>query len=148
MFDVHLLPTINASLNAAATLCLTLGYGFIRKDKERFKSAHRACMLSAFALSVAFLTLYVTHKYLKATSGAAMNTTFSGDGIWRWVYYPMLLTHVLLAMAIVPLALITLKHGLQGQWHKHSAWARWTFPIWYYVSITGVLIYFFLYHWF
>jgi len=145
---VYLLPSINASLNATATVFLTLGYYFIRKDKERFKSAHRACMLSAFTLSVVFLTLYLAHKYLKTTIGADINTTFSGTGIWRWVYYPMLLTHVLLAMLIVPLVIITFLHALKAQFDKHRRWARWTFPIWYYVSVTGVLVYFFLYQWF
>lgn len=148
MLDVHLLPSINASLNATATLLLTLGYSFIRKDKERYQTAHRACMVSAFMVSVVFLALYITHKYLKTTIGADINTRFTGEGVWRWIYYPMLLSHVLLAMAIVPLVSITFWYALKGKFTQHRAWARWTFPIWYYVSITGVLVYFFLYQWF
>lgn len=105
-------------------------------------------MLSALLLSTCFLALYVSHKYLKARHGSEINTHFTGEGIWPWIYYPMLISHVILAMLILPLILNTFRLALNGNWERHRNWARWTFPLWYYVSITGVLIYFFLYHWF
>lgn len=145
---VEILPAINASLNACATLCLTIGFILIRKDREKNQNAHRACMLSAFSISVVFLVLYVSHKFLKNYVGADINTAFTGEGFWRWIYYPMLLSHVLLAMIIVPLILVTLFYAFKGRYETHRKWARWTFPMWYYVSVTGVLVYFFLYQWF
>lgn len=135
------LPSLNAALNGCATACLTLGYAFIKTGRER---AHRLCMLSAFGLSIVFLFFYVLHKILVQGT----HTPFSGDGIWRAVYYPMLLSHILLAMVIVPLILRTLYLALKGHYDLHRRWARITYPIWYCVSITGVLVYFFLYQWF
>lgn len=145
---VHLLPGINASLNGLATLLLTVGFILIRKDPVGNKNAHRAVMLSAFGVSCVFLAFYLAHKGLKASVGEAVNTSFAGEGLWRWVYYPMLISHVLLAMVIVPLIFVTLFHACKGRFEKHRAWAKWTFPMWYYVSVTGVLVYLFLYHWF
>jgi uncharacterized membrane protein YozB (DUF420 family) len=101
-------------------------------------------MVSAFAVSIVFLFFYVLHKALVR----GVHTPFAGEGFWKLVYYPMLLSHILLAMAIVPLVLVTLGLALRGRRERHRAWARWTFPLWYYVSVTGVLIYFFLYRWF
>ena len=134
------LPTLNATLNGAATILLTLGYGFIRSGHER---RHRTCMISAFCVSIAFLFFYLLHKWLVQ----GVHTPFVGEGIWRGIYYTMLATHIVLAMAIVPLVLTTLTLAIQNKRESHKAWAKWTFPIWYYVSITGVLIYFFLYVW-
>ncbi|MGB1128028.1 MAG: DUF420 domain-containing protein [Opitutales bacterium] len=134
------LPTLNAALNGSATVLLTAGFILIKSGKE---GAHRACMLSAFGVSVAFLFFYVLHKWLVQ----GVHTPFAGEGIWRSVYYTMLATHIALAMLIVPLVLTTLTLAIRGQRERHKAWARWTFPIWYYVSVTGVLIYFFLYIW-
>ncbi len=145
---VHLLPTVNACLNLLATILLTAGFIAIRKDREANQRLHRGLMLAAFGVSCLFLALYLTHKGLKANLGDEINTTFTGEGIWRMVYYPMLLTHVLLAMVIVPLILITFTFALKGKFSKHQAWAKWTFPLWYYVSVTGVLVYLFLYQWF
>ncbi len=145
---VRWLPGINASLNGLATVLLTIGFALIWKDRVKYKNAHRAVMLTAFGVSVVFLCFYLTHKGLKASVGAAVNTTFAGEGVWRWVYYPMLISHVLLAMVIVPLIFVTLFHAFKGRFDKHRAWAKWTFPLWYYVSVTGVLVYFFLYQWF
>ena len=135
------LPTVNALLNGTATLLLTFGFAFIKTKREK---AHRACMLSAFTVSVVFLFFYVLHKYLVQ----GVHTPFSGEGVWRIFYYSMLISHILLAIIIVPLILITLTLAIKGKREKHRAWARWTFPIWYYVSVTGVLIYCFLYQWF
>lgn len=134
------MPAINATLNAIATFLLTAGFIFIKRgEKER----HRFCMVSAFAVSMVFLAGYVTHKYLVQ----GVHTPFGGEGAIRTVYYAMLISHIILAVAIVPLVLITFNHALRGRFDRHRKWARWTFPTWYYVSLTGVLIYFFLYVW-
>ncbi len=135
------LPTLNACLNATATVLLTAGFVLIKAKKER---AHRACMLGAFGVSVVFLVFYVLHKILVK----GVHTPFSGDGFWQQFYYVMLTTHIVLAMLIVPLILVTLTLAIRGKTERHKAWAKWTFPIWYYVSVTGVLVYMFLYQWF
>jgi uncharacterized membrane protein YozB (DUF420 family) len=135
------LPTVNALLNGTATILLTAGFVFIKTRREK---AHRACMISAFSVSVVFLFFYVLHKYLVQ----GVHTPFPGEGAWRTVYYVMLISHIILAILIVPLILKTLTLAIKGKREKHRAWARWTFPIWYYVSVTGVLIYCFLYQWF
>ncbi|MGB0335020.1 MAG: DUF420 domain-containing protein [Opitutales bacterium] len=134
------LPTLNACLNGTATILLTAGFIFIKSGREK---AHRACMMSAFTVSVFFLFFYVLHKYLVQ----GVHTPFVGEGIWRYLYYVMLASHIALAMLIVPLVLTTLTLALRDKRERHRAWARWTFPIWYYVSVTGVLIYLFLYVW-
>lgn len=135
------LPAVNALLNSIATVLLTTGFVFIKAGKEK---AHRTCMVSAFSVSIIFLFFYVLHKYLVQ----GVHTPFAGEGIWRLVYYAMLISHIILAIMIVPLILITLTLAIKDKRAKHRAWARWTFPIWYYVSVTGVLIYCFLYQWF
>jgi len=135
------LPGINAALNGTATLLLTAGFVFIKAGR---KAAHRNCMVGAFSVSVVFLFFYVLHKYLVQ----GVHTPFEGEGFWRGFYYAMLISHIILAMAIVPLVPTTLTLAVRGRFERHRAWARWTFPIWYYVSVTGVLVYFFLYQWF
>ena len=135
------LPAVNASLNGLATVLLTAGFVFI---KQRRVLPHRVCMGGALAVSVVFLITYVLHKILVQ----GVHTPFGGEGMIRTVYYVMLISHIILAIAIVPLVLITLRHALAGRFDAHRAWARWTFPAWYYVSVTGVLVYFFLYQWF
>lgn len=139
--SVHDIPAINAGLNSVATLLLLTGFILVKSGRER---AHRAVMLSALAVSAVFLVGYVAHKILVQ----GMHTPFAGEGIWRGIYYTMLISHILLAMAILPLIFITLNHAIRGRKDRHRAWARWTFPMWFYVSVTGVLVYFFLYHWF
>lgn len=141
MLSVDQLPALNATLNGMATVCLTAGFILIRKDR---KIAHRNAMVSALGLSVIFLFFYVLHKILVR----GVHTAFQGEGFWIWVYYPMLISHIILAMIIVPLVIITLVHAFRGRFEQHRTWARWTFPLWYYVSVTGVLVYFFLYVWF
>jgi putative membrane protein len=128
------LPTVNALLNGCATVLLTAGFICIKTDREK---AHRAFMVSAFSVSAVFLVFYVLHKYLVQ----GMHTPFAGEGAWRTFYYIMLVTHV-------PLVLTTITLAIRGKRERHRAWARWTFPIWYYVSVTGVLVYCFLYQWF
>jgi len=137
---IHDIPAINAALNGVATLFLTAGFFFITRKNI---AAHRACMLSAGAVSAIFLVGYVSHKIMVK----GVHTPFGGEGTIRTVYYAMLLTHILLAIAIAYLVPRTFSFALKGQFDRHRAWARWTFPIWYYVSITGVLVYFFLYQW-
>ena len=135
------LPTINACLNGTATVLLTLGFIFIKSGKIL---QHRVSMVSAFLVSVVFLAFYLLHKYLVQ----GVHTPFAGEGFWRAFYYGMLISHIILAIIIVPLILRTLSLAISGQYERHRAWARWTFPIWYYVSVTGVLVYCFLYQWF
>jgi uncharacterized membrane protein YozB (DUF420 family) len=135
------LPALNASLNGLATLLLTAGFILIKTGRQQ---AHRACMLAALGVSVVFLITYVLHKILVQ----GVHTPFGGEGLIRTVYYTMLISHIILAIVIVPLVLITLTHAIKGRLAVHRVWARWTFPLWYYVSVTGVLVYFFLYQWF
>ena len=135
------LPAVNASLNALATVFLTLGFIFIKRGQ---KIAHRNCMIAAVTTSAIFLVFYVLHKILVR----GVHTPFGGEGAIRTAYYVMLITHIILAMAIVPLVLITLNRGLKERWEHHKKIARWTWPIWMYVSVTGVLVYFMLYQWF
>lgn len=135
------LPALNASLNALSTVFLTLGYIFI---KQRKQDAHRNCMIAAVITSAIFLIFYVLHKILVR----GVHTPFGGEGPIRTVYYIMLISHILLAMAIVPLVLVTMSRALKQRWELHKKIARWTWPIWMYVSVTGVLVYFMLYQWF
>lgn len=133
------LPTVNACLNAASGALLIAGFWFIRHQNIR---AHMTCMLSAVGTSVLFLAGYLTYHFQVGT------TRFMGEGPWRAVYFSLLGTHTVLAMAIVPLVAITLVLALKGRFSRHRRIARWTLPLWLYVSATGVLVYFMLYHWF
>ena len=145
------IPALNATLNSLATILMTFGFvaimGALRTtDPElRLKRivAHRACMLMAGGVSAIFLVGYVTHKILVR----GVHTPFGGTGAIATVYYVMLITHIILAIAIAYLVPRTFLFALQGKFDRHRKWARWTFPIWYYVSVTGVLVYFFLYRW-
>ncbi|MEP6593252.1 MAG: DUF420 domain-containing protein [Acidobacteriota bacterium] len=130
------LPLLNASLNAVAAVLLLTGYVLIRRGRIRL---HRAAMISACVVSAMFLTSYVIYH---ANIGSK---PFPGRGSIRVVYFAILITHVLLAAAVPPLALITLNRGLRGRFERHVAIARWTFPIWLYVSVTGVIVYVMLY---
>lgn len=145
------IPALNAALNALATVLMTVGFVFIRRalgttDPARKAAAirsHRAAMLSAGAVSAVFLVGYVAHKILVR----GVHTKFGGEGTIATVYYVMLFSHIVLAIAIAWLVPRTFLLALRGDFERHRKWARWTFPIWYYVSITGVLVYFFLYQW-
>ena len=130
------LPALNATLNGIATVLLVAGYVLVRQRKLE---QHRKVMLSAFGTSVLFLISYVIYH---ANVGSR---PFPGRGAIRAVYFGILIPHVILAAAIVPLALITLSRGLSARYDKHRAIARWTLPIWLYVSVTGVVIYLMLY---
>jgi putative membrane protein len=139
--SVEDLPALNAGLNGLATLLLTAGFIAIWRQA---KVVHGWCMASAFGVSVIFLITYVLHKILVQ----GVHTPFGGEGWIRGVYYGMLISHIILAIVIVPLIIGTLWFVIRRDFATHRRWARITFPLWYYVSITGVLVYFFLYQWF
>lgn len=135
------IPTLNAALNATATVLILTGFVLIKQGK---RDAHRAVMLSAGAVSAIFLVGYVAHKMLVK----GVHTPFGGESpAIRAVYYTMLFSHVVLAIAIAWLVPKTFAIALKGDFERHKRWARITFPLWLYVSVTGVLVYFFLYHW-
>ena len=134
--DVHDLPTVNASLNATAAILLSLGYGFIRKGKTL---AHRNCMVAAFVVSTLFLACYL---YYHAYTGSK---SFGGASPVKWLYFAILISHIVLAIVIVPMALLTLYRAYKKQYDRHRRIARWTWPLWMYVSVTGVVIYLMLY---
>jgi putative membrane protein len=128
---------LNATLNGTSAVLLIAGYTMIRQRKIQ---AHRAFMIAAFICSTAFLISYVIYHIRVG------NVLFQGQGWIRPVYFTLLISHVLLAVAILPLALITLSRALREQFDKHRRIARWTLPLWLYVSVTGVIIYVMLYH--
>ena len=135
--DVTALPLVNACLNTLSAGLLTAGFVFIRRRRI---VAHVACMLGAFAVSTLFLLSYVTYHY------HAGSQPFPGQGWIRPVYFTILITHIVLAATIVPLALATIYRAWRGTFDRHVRIARWTLPLWLYVSVTGVLVYWLLYH--
>ena len=130
------LPALNAILNGTAAIFLITGYILIRRGKQQ---PHKRCMLAALVTSVLFLVSYVIY-HLNVGS-----RPFPGQGPIRVVYFAILITHVLLAVTILPLALITTARGLRAQYDRHVRIARWTLPLWIYVSVSGVVIYLMLY---
>jgi uncharacterized membrane protein YozB (DUF420 family) len=130
------LPTVNATLNAVAAVLLLCGYVMIRRGRIQ---THRKFMLAAFATSALFLVSYVVYH---ANVGSR---PFTGQGPIRYAYFAILITHVVLAAAVLPMALITLTHALRERFDRHRRIARWTWPIWMYVSVTGVIVYLMLY---
>jgi uncharacterized membrane protein YozB (DUF420 family) len=136
--DLSSLPALNAVLNAAAAVCLVVGRRLVRQGRI---TAHRRCMLTAFALSSLFLALYVAHK----VSRGFESTHFNVEGVAQAAYLALLFTHVTLAMTIPPLAVALVTLGLRGRIARHRRLARVAWPIWIYVSVTGVLIYLLLY---
>ena len=130
------LPALNATLNATSAVLLTIGWILIRRGRWR---QHRAFMIAAFSTSALFLISYLTYH------AHAGSKHFTGQGTIRVVYFTILLTHTALAATIVPLVLITLSRGLSARFDRHRAIARWTLPLWMYVSVTGVVVYFMLY---
>ena len=133
---VHSLPAINASLNALSGVLLVIGYALMR---ARRIDLHRRVMIAAFVTSSLFLICYLTYH---AQVGSVR---FTREGFVRPLYFTILITHVTLAAAVLPLAIVTLTRGLKGRYPRLRAIARWTFPIWLYVSVTGVLVYVLLY---
>ena len=136
---VRFLPTLNAMLNGTSGLFLVAGFVFIRR---RQIAAHRACMVAALISSLLFLTSYLVYHY---HAGA---TRFAASGAARAVYFVILISHTILAAVIVPLVIVTATRALRGQFARHMKVARWTLPMWLYVSVTGVIVYLMLYHWY
>jgi uncharacterized membrane protein YozB (DUF420 family) len=140
MIDLHQLPTLNATLNGTSAILLAAGYACIRSGKRR---AHAGFMIAALIVSAVFLTSYLYYHFHVG------RTTFPRPGFVKEVYLTILFTHTILAIVtalwLVP---VTLSRALRERYDKHRAIARWTLPIWFYVSVTGVIIYFMLYHWY
>lgn len=137
--SIDMMPTLNAILNATSGLLITTGYLFIRR---RNVSAHRACMIGALVCSCLFLISYVTY-HVGFGKGV---TRFAGTGAVRWFYLSVLTSHTILAVVIVPFVIVTVRRALRRDFVKHRRVARWTFPMWLYVSVTGVMVYLMLYH--
>jgi uncharacterized membrane protein YozB (DUF420 family) len=134
--DIHSLPAINATLNGTAAVLLTTGYVLIRK---RAVDAHRRVMIAAFAVSSVFLVCYLIYH------SQVGSVHYPHEGLLRTVYFAILISHTLLAATVPVLAIITLRRGLKSDFKRHRRIARWTLPIWLYVSVTGVVVYLMLY---
>jgi uncharacterized membrane protein YozB (DUF420 family) len=141
--DYRFLPTVNATLNASAALLLIAGYRAIRR---RDVETHRRFMLAAFAVSTAFLASYVLYHVTRQIHEGIGHTRFAGSAAIRPVYFGLLISHLILAIVNLPLVIVTLVAALRGRYARHRRIARWTWPIWLYVSATGVLVYLLLYH--
>ncbi|MGI8889922.1 MAG: DUF420 domain-containing protein [Chthoniobacterales bacterium] len=133
------LPAVNATFNAISTVFISLGWWFIRRGSWR---QHMACMITALVSSAFFLAGYLVYHFHAGEKSSGYS------GLIAWFYFPMLFTHVLLAFATLPLVIATLIPVFRRRWDKHRRIARWTIPIWLYVSVTGVLVYLMLYQWF
>jgi len=134
--DLNIFPAVNAGLNGASAVLLTTGRVLIRQRKVRL---HRACMITAVVTSSFFLASYL---YYHAHVGSVH---FPGEGWARAVYFTILISHTMLAALVVPLVVLSLTYGLRGKFERHRRISRWTFPIWLYVSVTGVVVYIMLY---
>jgi uncharacterized membrane protein YozB (DUF420 family) len=134
--DYNIFPALNASLNGASAVLITSGRLLIRKQKVRL---HRACMIAAVATSSLFLISYLYYHY------HVHSVHFPGQGWIRPVYFTILISHTLLAATVVPLVALSLNYGLRQKFDRHRRIARWTFPVWLYVSVTGVVVYIMLY---
>ena len=132
-------PVINATLNGTSAILLLIGHSLIKRGRM---AAHRAVMLTAVATSALFLSSYLYYHYHVGS------VHFRGPGWSRPIYFSILISHTILAAVIVPLIIITLTRALRERFDRHAAIARWTYPLWMYVSVTGVIVYFMLYHWF
>jgi len=132
-------PALNATLNGASAVLLVAGRALIARRRV---AAHRACMIAAVTASALFLACYLFFHY------EVGNVRFLGQGWSRPVYFSILISHTLLAIVNVPLVIVTLTRGLGARYPQHRAIARWTFPLWLYVCVTGVIVYFMLYQWF
>ena len=134
--DLSILPTLNAVLNSMSALLLAMGYVHIRRRRVQ---AHKICMLAAFVTSTLFLISYLVYH---ANVGSV---PFEGQGRIRIIYFSILVSHVILAALILPLVIVTLIRAFRGQFERHKKLARWTLPLWLYVSVTGVIVYVMLY---
>lgn len=133
---IELLPHVNASLNSLATIFLVLGFFHIRRGNV---TAHRASMMAAFVASSLFLACYLTYHV------NTLSKPFPGTGGWRTVYFSILIPHIILAVAVLPFIFVTFARAFWGQYQQHKKIARWTLPVWLYVSVTGVVVYLMLY---
>jgi uncharacterized membrane protein YozB (DUF420 family) len=141
MLSIRDLPALNASLNLVSTVFISMGWYLIRRGAWR---RHMACMITAVISSTFFLVGYIVyHAHVGEKS-----THFAAGGLIAWIYFPMLISHVLLAFVTLPLVIVTLVQVFRRRWDRHRRIARWTIPIWLYVSVTGVLVYLILYKWF
>ena len=136
MLEVTDLPEVNATLNAIAALLLSIGYIYIRRGQTQ---EHRLCMLAAFATSALFLASYLVYHFNVGS------VAITGQGTIRTVYFTILISHIILAIVILPMAIVTLLRALRGQFESHRRLAKWTLPLWLYVSVTGVVVYWMLY---
>ncbi len=137
------LPLVNACLNGSAALFLLAGYYFIHRER---RIAHRNCMMTALVLSTAFLISYLYYHYSMQRLHGSAHTKFVNPAWFRPIYLTILFTHLVAAIAIVPMILVTVFRALRERFDQHRRIARWTWPLWMYVSVTGVLIYWLLYH--
>ena len=141
-FSISDFPPVNATLNGLSAICLVTGYCFIRSGKKR---EHMISMIGAVSFSAAFLTCYLVYHSLKGD----VHTTFPAEyPLARKIYYPILISHIILAVVNLPMVIATVVLAARKKFEKHRKLARWTFPLWLYVSVTGVLVYFMLYQWF
>jgi uncharacterized membrane protein YozB (DUF420 family) len=135
--EISTLPTVNAVLNLISFTFLLAGFRFVRKKQvER----HRNCMIGAVLASTAFLVSYLIYHYY------AGSRPFQGEGAWRLLYFTVLISHAVLAAAIVPMVLVTLARAFRGRYKSHARLGLLTFPLWVYVSFTGIVVYLMLYH--
>jgi len=142
--DLSFLPAVNATLNGLASVLLVVGLVLIKRQR---RVAHRNVMISAFVLSGLFLVTYLVHYAWRAMQEGEIHTKFVADQPWQGLYYVMLISHIILAITVPVFAIALIYLGLKGKYTTHKKVARWGWPIWMYVSVTGVLIYFALYHW-
>lgn len=141
-FAVTDFPPLNATLNGLSAIALLVGFILIKQGK---KVGHKRAMICALTFSAAFLACYVTYHVLKGD----VHTTFPKEyETARKIYYPILISHIILAVVNLPMVITTVVFAARGNFERHKKWARWTFPIWAYVSVTGVLVYFMLYQWY
>jgi uncharacterized membrane protein YozB (DUF420 family) len=139
---LHIFPHLNAALNSISCIFLLTGFYFIMRTRV---AEHRLCMLGASTVSALFLISYLTHHALRTYFFGLGPTRFTGEGFIRPVYFTILTSHTILAATIAPFVIVTLRRGLKGRYDAHRRLARLVFPIWLYVSVTGVLVYLLLY---
>jgi putative membrane protein len=134
--EYAIFPKIDAVLNGSSAVLLVIGRSYIKRGRM---AAHRAVMITALISSTLFLASYLYYHWHVGS------VHFQGQGVWRPVYFSILISHTLLAITIVPMVIITLNRALRERFDRHRAIARWTYPLWLYVSVTGVVVYFMLY---
>ena len=139
---LQIFPHINATLNALSSVFLLSGFYFIMRRRI---AVHRACMLAASSVSALFLVMYLAHHALRTYYFGLGPTRFTGEGVIRPIYFTILTSHTILAAVIGPFVIVTLRRGLKGWYEAHKKLARLVFPIWLYVSVTGVVVYLLLY---